>query len=90
MSIVCVAITVIVDESVSAEVCYLKLMPYFFVTCGECIEATESNRGTSFADKFNALVTVFNEQNSVANRKAANVSDCRYISFSFDSKNDMH
>lgn len=56
---------------------YLKLIPYFLVTCGECIEAIESSNGTSFADKLSAVVTVFNEQNSVVKRKAASVSDCR-------------
>lgn len=52
-------------------------MPYFLVTCGECMDATESNKGTSFADKFSAVVTVFSEQNSVARRNAAKASDCR-------------
>lgn len=52
-------------------------MPYFFVTCGECIDATDNNNGTSFADKLSAEVTVFNEQNSVAKRNAANASDCK-------------
>lgn len=42
------------------------------------------------ADRLRADVTVLSEQNSVANRKAANVSDCRYISCSFASRNDMH
>lgn len=52
-------------------------MPYFFVTCGECIEATDNRSGTSFADKLRAVVTVLSEQNSVASRNAASVSDCR-------------
>lgn len=52
-------------------------MPYFLVTCGECIDATDSSSGTSFADKLSAVVTVLSEQNSVASKKAANVSDCR-------------
>lgn len=65
-------------------------MPYFFVTCGECMDATESNNGTSLADRLSADVTAFSEQNSVANKNAANVSDCKYISCNFDSMNDMH
>lgn len=56
---------------------HLKLMPYFLETCGECIDATDSSSGTSFADKLSAVVTVLSEQNSVASKNAANVSDCR-------------
>lgn len=56
---------------------YRKLIPYFLVTCGECIEATDSRSGTSFADKLRAVVTVLREQNSVASKNAASVSDCR-------------
>lgn len=67
-----------------------KLTPYFFVTCGECTDATDSSNGTSFADRFSAAVTVLSEQNSVANRKAANVSDCKYSSCSFDSMYAIH
>lgn len=52
-------------------------MPYFLDTCGECMDAIDNNNGTSFADKLSAVVTVFSEQNSVANKNAANVSDCR-------------
>lgn len=69
---------------------YLKLMPYFFVTCGEWMDATDSNNGTSFADRLSADVTAFSEQNSVASKNAASVSDCKYISCNFDSMNDMH
>lgn len=69
---------------------YRKLTPYFFVTCGECTDATDSNSGTSLADTSSTDVTVLSEQNSVANRKAANVSDCMYNSCSFDSRYDMH
>lgn len=56
---------------------YLKLIPYFFVTCGEWIDATDNSNGTSLADKLSAVVTVLSEQNSVANKNAANVSDCK-------------
>lgn len=65
-------------------------MPYFLVTCGECTEATDNNNGTSLGDRLSAEVTVFSEQNSVANKNAASVSDCKYISCSFNSMNDMH
>lgn len=68
---------------------HLKLTPYFLVTCGECIDATESKSGTSFSDRFRADVTVLSEQNSVASKKAASVSDCRYSSCSFDSMKDI-
>lgn len=44
----------------------------------------------SLADRFKAEVTLFREQNSVAKRKAANVSEWMYISCSFDSKNARH
>lgn len=54
------------------------------------MDATDNNSGTSLADRFNAVVTELNEQNSVASKKAANVSDRMYISRSFDSMNDMH
>lgn len=67
-------ITVLFREALHG---YLKLIPYFLVTWGEWIDATDSSNGTSFADKLSAVVTVFSEQNSVAKRKAANVSDCK-------------
>lgn len=56
---------------------YRKLTPYFFVTCGEWMDAIESKRGTSLADRLSAAVIEFSEQNSVAKRNEANVSERR-------------
>lgn len=52
-------------------------MPYFLVTCGECIDATDSNRGTSLSVKLRVDVTVLSEQNSVVSKNSAKVSDCK-------------
>lgn len=55
---------------------YLKLNPYFRVTCGECVAATDNSNWMSFADTSKARVTSSILQNSVAIRNFANVSDC--------------
>lgn len=65
-------------------------MPYFFATWGEWIDAIDISRGISLADRSSSFVKVFSVQNSVSNKNAANVSDCKYISLSLDSINDMH
>lgn len=54
------------------------------------MEATDNNNGTSLADKSRADVIALSEQNSVASKNEANVSERMYISRSFDSMNDMH
>ncbi len=54
------------------------------------MEAIDSKSGISLADKSSVFRSVLIVQNSVSNRKAARVSDCKYISFNFDSMKDMH
>lgn len=52
-------------------------MPHFLLICGVCMDAIDSNRGTSFSDRFSAVVTALKEQKSVSNRNAAKVSECK-------------
>uniref|UniRef100_A0A1A9WCW8 Uncharacterized protein n=1 Tax=Glossina brevipalpis TaxID=37001 RepID=A0A1A9WCW8_9MUSC len=67
-------------NDVRYDVCYLKLIPHFLLICGVCIDAIDSNSGTSFSERFNAVVTAFSEQKSVSNKKAAKVSEWKVTS----------
>lgn len=59
-------------------------------TCGVCVVATASSKGTSFTSMFRDFVSVAMSQKSVDISMSANVLERTQNSRNLPSKNEMH